>query len=49
MTSSSTDDPETTKPRTFVKQRSKVVALHLDIIGDSFWKEHPEILGKDKR
>uniref|UniRef100_F7F312 tRNA(His) guanylyltransferase n=1 Tax=Monodelphis domestica TaxID=13616 RepID=F7F312_MONDO len=27
--------------------RTKPVALHCDIIGDTFWKEHPEILEDD--
>nr|XP_006631752.2 PREDICTED: probable tRNA(His) guanylyltransferase [Lepisosteus oculatus]XP_015204847.1 PREDICTED: probable tRNA(His) guanylyltransferase [Lepisosteus oculatus]XP_015204848.1 PREDICTED: probable tRNA(His) guanylyltransferase [Lepisosteus oculatus]XP_015204849.1 PREDICTED: probable tRNA(His) guanylyltransferase [Lepisosteus oculatus] len=26
------------------RSRSRVVALHCDIIGDQFWQEHPEIL-----
>ena len=26
------------------RQRKKVVTLHVDIIGEQFWTEHPEIL-----
>ncbi|XP_043836622.1 probable tRNA(His) guanylyltransferase isoform X2 [Dromiciops gliroides] len=29
------------------RTRTKPVALHCDIIGDTFWKEHPEILEDD--
>ncbi|KAM9065447.1 probable tRNA(His) guanylyltransferase isoform X1 [Sarcophilus harrisii] len=29
------------------RTRTKPVALHCDIIGDAFWKEHPEILEDD--
>lgn len=29
------------------RTRTKPVPLHCDIIGDAFWKEHPEILDED--
>lgn len=30
------------------RTRTKLVALNCDLIGDAFWKEHPEILeGED--
>ena len=28
--------------------RKTILALHVDIIGDSFWEEHPEIIGQSQ-
>lgn len=35
------------KKMAVTRTRSKPVPLHCDIIGDAFWKEHPEILDDD--
>ena len=29
------------------RQRKEVKAMHVDIIADQFWTEHPEIIGSD--
>jgi tRNA(His) guanylyltransferase len=29
------------------RTRTRVVALNCDLIGDAFWKEHPEILAEE--
>ena len=29
------------------RKRRKVNAMHVDIIGDQFWTEHPEVVGSD--
>ncbi|ELV12299.1 putative tRNA(His) guanylyltransferase [Tupaia chinensis] len=35
------------KKMAVTRTRTKPVPLHCDIIGDAFWKEHPEILDED--
>ncbi|KAB0389708.1 hypothetical protein E2I00_007020 [Balaenoptera physalus] len=35
------------KKMVVTRTRTKAVPLHCDIIGDAFWKEHPEILDED--
>ncbi|XP_077992965.1 putative tRNA(His) guanylyltransferase [Glandiceps talaboti] len=40
-----TKDSEVMEMKEVTRHRNIVVAHHLDIIGDEFWKLHPEILG----
>lgn len=40
-------DGDGTTDETFQRKRYVTETLHVDIVGDKFWKEHPEILGED--
>ena len=38
-------DGDGTMEETYQRRRYVTETLHVDIVGDKFWREHPEILG----